>query len=376
MTFKGRKNRMKNWIQENIPLSPLTTLGIGGPARYFVEARGEEAVLDAIEFAQTRELPLMILGGGSNLLVSDRGFPGLVLQVRIGGLDITETGEGFLMRAGSGIDWDEVVDQSVERELFGIECLSGIPGWVGATPIQNVGAYGQEVSEVITRVRVYDRQKEIVRELSWADCDFSYRTSVFNTTARGCYIVLAVEYDLKSKGRPKTDYPDLKRYFEGRSDPNVAEVRDAVRKIRASKAMLRVAGDPDCASAGSFFKNPILDEAAYVEVVRLAHKMGILATGEDLPHYRSANGLTKVPAAWLVERAGYQKGASDGRVGLSEKHALAVINRGGARAEDVLRFAGDVQSSVEDRFGVRLATEPVLAGFSDDVVTRFGAARA
>ena len=367
---------MTSLIQENIPLSPLTTLGIGGPARYFVEARGEDAVLDAIEFAEIRTLPLMILGGGSNLLVSDEGFPGLVLQVRIGGLDLTETGEGLLMRAGSGVDWDEVVAQSVERSLFGIECLSGIPGWAGATPIQNVGAYGQEVSEVITCVRVYDRHEGIVRELSRADCDFSYRSSVFNTTSRGRHIVLAVEYELKSKGRPKTDYPDLKRYFNGHTDPDLGEVRDAVRKIRAGKAMLRVVGDPDCASAGSFFKNPVLDEEIYAGVAALAHKTGILAAGKDMPHYKSTGGLTKVPAAWLIEGAGYHKGASDGSVGLSEKHALAVINRGGATAEDVLRFAGNVQSSVEDRFGVRLATEPVFAGFSDDIVAKFNAVRA
>ncbi len=367
---------MKSLIQENIPLSPLTTLGIGGPARYFVEAHGEDAVLDAIEFAETGELPIMILGGGSNLLVSDEGFPGLVLRVRIDGLDLTDSGQGVLMRVGSGIDWDEVVRQSVARNLFGIECLTGIPGWAGGTPIQNVGAYGQEVSEVISAVRVLDRQEGTVRELSRAQCDFSYRSSVFNTTARGRYIVLVVEYDLKRTGRPKTDYPDLKRYFDGDREPNLAEVRDAVRKIRAGKAMLRVEGDPDCASAGSFFKNAMLDEAAYSELVALALEAGILAAGEAVPHYKSADGRIKVSAAWLIEGAGYRKGASDGPVGLSEKHALAVINRGGARASDVLRFAGDVQSSVEDRFGVRLATEPVFAGFSDHVVTRFSALRA
>ena len=180
---------------------------------------------------------------------------------------------------------------------------------------------------------------------------------------------------MKRTGRPKTDYPDLKRYFDGDPDPNLSKVRDAVLKIRAGKAMLRVEGDPDCASAGSFFKNPILDESAFTEAVALAHETGILAASDDLPHYRSADGLIKVSAAWLIEGAGYPKGASNGPVGLSKKHALAVINRGGARAEDVLRFAGDVQSSVQDRFGVRLATEPVFAGFPDHVVTRFGAVR-
>jgi len=367
---------MKSVVQENTPLAPLTTLGIGGNARYFVEARGEEAVLDAVEFSSTHDCPLMILGGGSNLLVSDAGFPGLVLQVRIEGLSQKDASDGCVMRAGSGVDWDAVVAQSVERGLFGVECLSGIPGWVGGTPVQNVGAYGQEVSEVISGVRVYDRQETTIRELSGTECDFSYRSSVFNTTARGRYIVLAVEYELKRTGRPKTDYPDLRRYFDGAPDPNLAEVRDAIRKIRAGKAMLRVEGDPDCASAGSFFKNPILNEAAYRAVLGLAHKSGVLPADEDIPYFKLADGLAKVSAAWLIEHSGFAKGASDGPVGLSNKHALAVINRGGAQAKDVVRFAGDVLSSVEDRFGVRLATEPVFAGFSDDVIARFGAIRA
>ena len=367
---------MKGSIQENISLSPLTTLGIGGPARYFVEARSEDAVMAAIEFVRKKALPLMILGGGSNVLVSDQGFPGLVLQIRIQGLEETETEDGFLIRAGSGLDWDPFVVHVLDRELYGVECLSGIPGWVGGTPIQNVGAYGQEVSEVISGVRVYDRDAEIVRELSSQECEFDYRTSVFNTRARGRYVVLSVEYDLKRTGQPKIDYPDLETYFEGNAEPSLAEVRAAVRKIRAGKAMLRVKGDPDFASAGSFFKNPILDRTAYADLETRARESDSLSTGEDIPRYDSGNGMVKVSAAWLIEHAGYRKGTSDGPVGLSGKHALALINRGGGRAEDVLRFAGSIQSQVEDQFGVRLATEPVFAGFSDDVVERFRATSA
>ena len=367
---------MKSWIQENIPLSPLTTLGVGGPARYFVEAHTEDLVLDAIEFAGKKGLRAMILGGGSNVLVSDAGFPGLVLRVRIGSQEEAETGDGFLIRAGSGVDWDGFVRQAVDRNLYGIECLSGIPGWVGGTPIQNVGAYGQDVSGVVARVRVYDRQAERVRELSAPECDFGYRRSVFNSTARGRYVVLVVEYDLKKRGQPKFDYPDLERYFATNPNPSLPEVRDAVCRIRAGKAMLRVEGDPDSASAGSFFKNPLLDAEAYAEIVLRARREGILKNGETPPHYKVSDALTKVSAAWLIEAAGYRKGASDGPVGLSRKHALAIINRGGANAEQVLRFAGDVQSSVEDRFAVRLATEPVFAGFSEEIVTRFGGIQA
>ncbi len=367
---------MKSLIQENIPLSPLTTLGIGGPARYFVEARSEDAVSGAIEFVRKKNLPLMILGGGSNVLVSDTGFPGLVLRIRIEGLEETETEDGFLVRAGSGVDWDGFVAHSVDRKLFGIECLSGIPGWVGGTPIQNVGAYGQEASDVISGVRVYDRDAGIVRELSSEECEFEYRTSVFNTTARGRYVVLSVEYDLKREGLPRVDYPNLETYFESDPEPSLAQVRDAVRKIRASKAMLRIEGDPDCASAGSFFKNPILDRTSYATLETRARGTDSLSTDEDIPHYDTDDGMVKVSAAWLIERAGYGKGTSDGSVGLSRKHALALINRGGGTAEDILRFAGAIQSRVEDRFGVRLVTEPVFAGFSSAVVRRFGAIRA
>ncbi len=367
---------MKSLIQENIPLSPLTTLGIGGRARYFVEARSEDVVSGAVEFVRKENLPLMILGGGSNVLVSDAGFPGLVLQIRIEGLEETETEDGFLVRAGSGVDWDGFVAHAVDRKLFGIECLSGIPGWVGGTPIQNVGAYGQEASDVISGVRVYDRETGLVRELSSEECGFEYRTSVFNTTARGRYVVLSVEYGLKREGRPRVDYPDLETYFESDPEPSLAQVRDAVRKIRASKAMLRIEGDPDCASAGSFFKNPILDRTAYADLETRASESDSLSTGENIPCYDSGNGMVKVSAAWLIEHAGYRKGTSDGPVGLSGKHALALINRGGGRAEDVLRFAGSIQSQVEDQFGVRLATEPVFAGFSDDVVERFRATSA
>ena len=246
---------VKSFVQENIPLAPFTTLGIGGPARYLAEASSEEHVMEAIEFARSKELPLLVLGGGSNLLVSDAGFRGLVLRVAISGTKETETDEGILFRVGAGVDWDGFVAQSVSRNLCGIECLSGIPGWVGATPVQNVGAYGQEASDVIASVRVYDQHSASIAEMAAADCGFEYRTSVFNTTARGRYVILEVTFSLPKMGRPNLDYPDLDRFFEGKSeDPSLGEVRDAVRKSELARRCYWLKGIRTVGAPGPFLR--------------------------------------------------------------------------------------------------------------------------
>lgn len=356
---------MRNRVQESIPLAPLTTLGIGGPARYYVEILREEDVGEAVAFARARSVPVLVLGGGSNLLVSDDGFSGLVIRPRLEGLSWNGTG----VRAGAAAEWDTVVAGAVERSLSGIECLSGIPGSVGGTPVQNVGAYGQEVADVISTVRVYDRKDDTLRALEAEDCVFGYRASVFNTSERGRYIVLEVRYELKPGGRPCLVYSDLARYFGDRSSPSLAEVREAVLGIRSGKAMLLVQGDPDCRSAGSFFRNPLLTNREFESLQDRARHRGADA---PLPSFRSGDSI-KVPAAWLVERAGFGKGTSDGPVGLSTKHALALVNRGGATAADVLRLAGAIQHAVEGRFGIRLRAEPVFVGFPDAVVSAFGA---
>jgi UDP-N-acetylmuramate dehydrogenase len=355
-----------NRIQESIPLAPLTTLGIGGPARYLAEAATRDALGEAIAFARSRTLPILILGGGSNLLVSDAGFPGLVIGVRLKGVEWA----GARVRAEAGVEWDSLVDGCVGRNLAGAECLSGIPGSVGGTPVQNVGAYGQEVSDVITNVEVYDLGDDTVRNFSRDACGFAYRSSLFNSSGRGRFIVLGVEYGLRAGAAPCLVYPDLSRFFDNRSGvPTLAEVRDAVLGIRRGKAMLRVEGDPDCHSAGSFFRNPVLSSLAFDELEDRCRRRGV---DSPVPSYRAGDSV-KVPAAWLVEHAGFPKGSTDGPVGLSRKHALAVINRGGAKAGDILRFAGAIQDSVEDVFGIRLSTEPAFVGFSDEVVARFGA---
>ena len=360
-------------MQENISLAPYTSLGIGGPARYFTEARSENTVLDAIEFSRSRKLPLFVLGGGSNLLISDSGFRGLVLRVAIPGISIDEDGDFATVSAGAGVRWDLVVDKCVERSFAGIECLSGIPGWVGGTPVGNVGAYGQEVSAVISRVRAFDRHTGDIIDMSNRQCRFAYRSSLFNTTAQNRYVVLKVEYALRRGGHAHVKYPDLERLFEGRS-PTLADVRDAVRKIRRGKAMLLIEGDADCRSAGSFFRNPVVSEETFSSIAAVAVSGGGPGAEGTPPRFPASSGKVKVPAAWLIERAGFSKGYSRGNVGLSEKHALALVNRGGATAAEVLMFAGEIQEGVEATFGVRLVAEPAFVGFSDSVRDRFGPA--
>lgn len=344
-------------LQQNIPLAPLTTFGVGGPARYFVEARSEAEVLEAVDRARGENWPLFVLGGGSNLVVSDQGWPGLVLKI---GLKGVEAGGGGNFDVAAGEEWDAFVAESVARDCAGIECLSGIPGTVGGTPVQNVGAYGQEVAETVTRVRVLDLGNGRISEMTNADCGFAYRTSIFNTTARGRYIVLRVSFALRPGGAPRIEYADLKRYFAdlGAAMPSLAETRQAVREIRWSKAMLIVPGDDDSRSAGSFFKNPILPAARFTE---LAARLE--AEGKQIPNYPAQDGMRKVSAAWLVEQAGFAKGATRGAVGISRRHSLAIVNRGGATAADINALKDEIQRRVREVFGVELQPEPVFVGF-------------
>jgi UDP-N-acetylmuramate dehydrogenase len=349
-------------LLENIPLAPLTTLKIGGAARYFVEAGNVGEVQEAVTFARSRELNLFVLGGGSNLLVADAGWPGLVLKVSVQGIDQRsghdEDGR-TLFDAGAGESWDKFVSHAVIARCAGVECLSGIPGSVGGTPVQNVGAYGQEVSETIASVQVLDLKDVQVRELCPEACGFSYRASIFNTTEFGRFIVLRVTYALTPGGSPRIIYADLRHHFEGReTPPNLAETREAVRHIRALKGMLIVPGDADCRSAGSFFKNPVLSQEQHEDL-----KQRAAARGFTVPNYPALETRKKVSAAWLVERSGFAKGFGFGRVGISTKHALAIVNRGGATAADVLALKEQIQHRVEEIWGVRLEPEPVMVGF-------------
>ncbi len=346
-------------IQEHVPLAPLTTLGVGGPARYFAEVRTAAEVKDAVRWGRDRGLSIFILGGGSNLVVADDGFAGLVLKIAILGIDErTESGKR-VFDAGAGEVWDALVARAVEKDCAGVECLSWIPGTVGGTPVQNVGAYGQEVADTISEVQVLDLKSGEIRELCNEGCGFFYRTSIFNTTERGRFIVLKVSYVLDPGGAPHLDYADLKRFFAARSGaPSLLETREAVRQIRLSKAMLLVPGDEDARSAGSFFKNPLLDQSEFERVRSVAEKKG-----GTIPSWPGENKLTKVSAAWLVEQSGFYKGYSAGAVGISRRHALAIVNRGSAKAADVIVLKDAIQKKVAGEFGLELQPEPVFVGF-------------
>lgn len=346
-------------IQENVALAPLTTLGVGGPARFFAKAQSQADVEEAVEFGLGHDLPLFVLGGGSNLLISDRGWNGLVLQVAIGGVDENGSGNKSTFDVGAGVEWDEFVARAVSLNCAGIECLSGIPGSVGGTPVQNVGAYGQEVAEKIESVRVLDLAQNQVREMNSGECGFSYRSSVFNTTERGRYIILRVRYGLMQGGKPRLDYADLQKYFAGRgNEPALAETREAVRTIRASKGMLITPGDPDSRSAGSFFKNPVLSADEHARLVQQAQARGL-----KVPSYPALSQQHKISAAWLVENSGFAKGYDKGRAAISSKHALAIVNRGGATAAEITALYEEIRARVKEEWGIRLETEPVLVGF-------------
>lgn len=348
-------------LLENIPLAPLTTIKIGGPARYFVEAQNVGEAQEAAGFARSRDLPLFVLGGGSNLIIADAGWPGLVLKIAIQGIDQHDQRDGkgnVVFEVGAGESWDKFVSRAVVARCAGIECLSGIPGSVGGTPVQNVGAYGQEVAETISSVQVLDLKENRVRELCAEACGFGYRSSIFNTNERGRFVILGVSYSLEPGGKPDIAYADLKRHFQGReTPPDLAETREAVRHIRAIKGMLIVPGDPDCQSAGSFFKNPVVSEEKHRDLVLRA-----AARGLSLPSYPALETRKKVSAAWLVERSGFAKGFGDGRVGISHKHTLAIVNRGGASAADVLALKEQIQQRVEEIWRIRLEPEPVMVG--------------
>jgi len=346
-------------IREQVELAGYTTFGVGGAARWFVEAVDELDVWEAFHWANDNDVPLFVIGGGSNLLVPDAGFDGLVLHIKLLSIDHDGTG-GFDVAAGES--WDGFVSQAIQLNCAGIECLAGIPGSVGGTPVQNVGAYGQEVSETIVSVRVFDRKLGKFIEMSNAECGFRYRESVFNTTQRGRYIVTRVRFQLRPGGEPTLKYADLRvRFGKGKSldakgaegakfregGPSLAEVAAAVREIRLGKGMLIVPGDADARSAGSFFKNPIV-------TVEAAERI------PGVPRWGAGEGLVKLPAAWLLEQAGFVKGYGSGRVRISSRHTLALTNRGGATFADVVAMQEEIVAGVFARFGVKLEREPVV----------------
>jgi UDP-N-acetylmuramate dehydrogenase len=343
-------------VRRHAPLAPLTTLGVGGAAEWFAVANDAGDVQAAHAWCAERRQPLHVLGGGSNLVVADEGVQGLVLQVAIGGVAVRGEGSETVVRAGAGEGWDGVVALAVERGLAGLECLSGIPGSVGGTPIQNVGAYGQEVADTIERVHVFDRHSGEYGELGAGACAFSYRSSRFKGADAGRFVVCGVEMRLR-RGEPTVTYPDIIEYLRhaGAARPSLGQTREAVLAVRRRKGMVVDPADPDSRSVGSFFMNPVVAAAARERVSSAA---GAAAPGFVLP-----DGRVKLAAAWLIEQAGFARGFADGAVGLSSKHPLAIVNRGGAAASDVVRLAVRIKRRVLERFGVALRPEPVFVGF-------------
>jgi UDP-N-acetylmuramate dehydrogenase len=293
--------------------------------------------------------------------VADSGFAGVVLRLRQYGLVPVVQGERTLLRVGGGEDWDSVVRFAVEHRLAGIECLSGIPGLTGATPVQNVGAYGQEVADTLVSVRALNLRERKVYPLSASECRFGYRRSRFNHDEAGCWIILSVTFGLRNEGKPTLKYPDLQGFFGENRAPSLVDVYHAVRAIRARKGMVLDPNDRDTYSAGSFFKNPTLTREMFD---RLRERV---PDTNALPHYPQEDGTVKVPAAFLMEQAGLRRGDSfgAGRVALSTRHVLALTNRGGATATEVVAAAIEIQTRVEDTLGITLLPEPVFVGNRD-----------
>jgi len=344
-------------LQTDVPLSALTTLGVGGPARGLGFASDHPALLDCLERADADDAPLLVLGGGSNLLVADGGFDGHVLRLTDTAITVVASEPARVrVRVGAGRDWDDFVAWAVERELGGIECLSGIPGRVGAAPMQNIGAYGQEVAEVIAAVYAVDRRDGSVRRFTPADCGFGYRTSHFKHVEPDRWIVTNVEFDLTRDAAPTLRYGDLRRRAEALDGaPTLGAVRDLVLAVRREKAMVLDPLDANARSAGSFFTNPILSEDE-------AETVAARAGADAMPRWQTASGV-KLAAAWLIEQAGFPRGYGDGPAGLSERHTLAIVNRGGARARDIADLAATIRRGVRDAFGVTLVPEPVFVGW-------------
>ncbi len=347
-----------------VALSELTTLRLGGPARRIVAAGDDAEIITAIAAADAGGEPVLVLGGGSNLVVADAGFDGTVIRIVSRGTAVAAAaGDRVALTVAAGEPWDGVVSAAVADGLSGIECLSGIPGATGATPIQNVGAYGQQVSDTIASVRVYDRAAGEVRELSAADCRFGYRQSRLRGDDR--HVVLAVTFTLARRGHAAPiRYPELARTLgvAAGAAPPPAEVRDAVLALRAGKGMVVDGADPDSVSAGSFFVNPILDPDRFAELAERA--AGHPGADAPPPAWPEPDGRVKTSAAWLIERAGFHRGYGQGRVGISSKHTLALVNRGGATTAELLVLAREIRDGVRAAFGVTLAPEPVFVGVS------------
>jgi UDP-N-acetylmuramate dehydrogenase len=352
-------------FQPNYSLSKLTTFRIGGEALWFVEIASKEELLEALDFAKSKSLPVLTIGGGSNLLVSDQGFAGLVIKITIKGIEVaSENNQEVLLKVGSGEVWDHVVEFAVKNGYWGIENLSNIPGLTGGIPVQNVGAYGQEASQVVRHMEVVDLKTGEFKILINHDCDFSYRSSKFNTEWKGKYAILSVSFQLSKHPKPNLSYNDVHKYFESRPEPTQRQIRAAIIEIRKNKF-------PDLSefgTAGSFFKNVLLTRAQYDATLRLlqqnfgeeaADKLVVVIT-----KFLQLNDNVKIPAAFLIDICGL-KGRKVGNARLWDRQPLVIINEGNAKASDVIELFQQVKLEVKEKTGLDLVQEPEFVGFEN-----------
>ncbi|WP_281393807.1 UDP-N-acetylmuramate dehydrogenase [Streptomyces bathyalis] len=355
------RSRTLERVQElhDAPLAPLTTFRLGGPAARLRTATTDEEVVAAVREADAAGTPLLIVGGGSNLVIADEGFQGTALRIATAGFEL----DGTRLELAAGENWSDAVARTVEAGLAGIECLAGIPGSAGATPIQNVGAYGQEVSATITDVVAYDRRADETVTIPNSECGFSYRHSRFKADPSR-YVVLRVRFELEDAGglSAPLKYAETARVLGVEPGDRVSAqtARETVLKLRAGKGMVLDPEDHDTWSAGSFFTNPILDEEEFAAfTVRVAERLG---SDVAAPAFPGEDGRTKTSAAWLIDRAGFTKGYGTGPARISTKHTLALTNRGDASTADLLALAREVRDGVREAFGVTLVNEPVTVG--------------
>lgn len=348
-------------IKEHIPLGNLSTIQTGGHAQFFAICKNERDVIDALQYANSNSLPITVLGGGSNSLISDEGIHGLVIKIEIDGFTLTASG---LVSVGAGVSWDFFVAEMCRQGMCGVEALSGIPGLVGATPIQNVGAYGQEVAETIKSLRAINRKTLETIIFSKQDCAFAYRSSLFKTMAKDQWIITEVSFQLDPQGEPKPKYEELKKAIAEDSRWSISSreeklllLREHVLKIRAKKGMVLDPSDPDSISLGSFFTNPIIDGPTKLLVEQISKS---LKTTSDPVFHKTGDNLWKLSAAWLIENSGIKKGFVLGTARVSTKHVLAITNPGAASTSDILKLQEYIQAQVSKTFKVNLEREPVF----------------
>jgi len=348
------------YIQENVKLADLTTFGTGGIARYFVNIETQADLLEALDFAKTKNIQSFIIAGGSNIVFSDNDYDGMIIRINLKGLELV----GQMLHAAAGEEWDDVVQFAVDNNLWGMENLSSIPGLTGSVAVQNVGAYGQEAANIIDTVTVYDRQTGEIKDVAKSDCSFSYRSSIFNSTERGHYIILKIIFKLSTTPAPRIDYPEVIKYFSTKqiTDPSLQQIRDAIVAIRAVKFSQTTDG-----KAGSFFKNLYLSPAEYNKMLEIiqAKKPELVTELEVIKNkFPTHDGHIKIPTAWVIDKVCNLKGKKIGSAQISETQALAILNiNHQAKSADVKTLIDLVVSSVYEYTGKKPDVEPELVGF-------------